>query len=400
MSAPSTLPGNPAPHAQPLGLDNSLPTQPAKGNTSFVLQEIEKVSFEDRPIVAPARGQVQVNIRQTGLCASDCHYLHHGRIGDFVVRKPMVLGHESSGIVTAVGEGVDTHKVGDRVALEPGVPCRSCPICLNGDYNHCPKLEFAATPPYDGTLCTYYNIHSTFAHKVPDTMTLEEASLMEPLSVAVYSAAMRGQVKAMQNVLVFGAGPIGLLAAAVCKAYSAKRVVVVDVIDSKLEFAKTFGATSTFKPSMPNAGESKMDASVRNANTLLEQIGDDVLRKEGFDLVLECTGAEPCIQMGVWALRPKGRFVQVGMGRSEVEYPITRICVKELEMTGSFRYGAGTYETSIALVANKLIDVTRLVTHRYLFDDAEKAFATTTRGKGEDGQTAIKVQISQGPGQA
>lgn len=376
--------------------NNSLETTPAEGNLSFVLQEIENVSFEERPIVAPKPGQVQVNIRQTGLCASDCHYVHHGRIGDFVVRKPMVLGHESAGIVTAVGEGVDSHKVGDRVALEPGVPCRSCPVCLNGDYNHCSKLEFAATPPYDGTLCTYYNIHSTFAHHVPDSMSLEEASLMEPLSVAVYSAAIRGQVKAMENVLVFGAGPIGLLNAAVCKAYSAKRVVVVDVVDSKLQFAKEFCATSTFKPTLPKEGESKVDASVRNARDLIESIGDDVLAKEGFDLVLECTGAEPCIQTGIWALRPKGRFVQVGMGRSDVDFPITRVCVKELGVTGSFRYGSRTYETSISLVSSGLIDVTKLVTHRFLFKDAVKAFEVTTKGVGEDGKTAIKVQISQG----
>lgn len=385
------MPGQVAPN-------NSLSTEPAEGNLSFVLQEIENVSFEERPIVAPKPGQVQVNIRQTGLCASDCHYLHHGRIGDFVVRKPMVLGHESSGIVTAVGEGVTTHKVGDRVALEPGVPCRSCPVCLSGSYNHCANLEFAATPPYDGTLCTYYNIHSTFAHHVPDTMSLEEASLMEPLSVAVYSAAMRGQVKAMENVLVFGAGPIGLLNAAVCKAYSAKRVVVVDVVDSKLEFAQSFCATSTFKPSMPQQGEAKIDSAARNAKDLIAQLGDDVAAREGFDLVLECTGAEPCIQMGIQALRPKGRFVQVGMGRSEVEFPITRVCVKEIDVTGSFRYGVGAYQTSISLVSTGLIDVTKMVTHRFLFKDAVKAFETTTKGVGEDGKTAIKVQISQGEG--
>ncbi|GAK65324.1 xylitol dehydrogenase [Moesziomyces antarcticus] len=378
--------------------NNSLATTPAEGNVSFVLQEIEKVSFEDRPVVAPKRGQVQVNIRQTGLCASDCHYLHHGRIGDFVVRKPMVLGHESSGIVTAVGEGVTTHKVGDRVALEPGVPCGGCHSCLQGSYNHCPDLEFAATPPYDGTLCTYYNIMAPFAHHVPDTMSLEEASLMEPLSVAVYSAAIRGQVKAMENVLVFGAGPIGLLNAAVCKAYSAKRVVVVDVVDNKLEFAKGFCATSTFKPSLPKEGEAKIDAATRNAQDLIKSIGDDVGAHEGFDLVLECTGAEPCIQMGIQALRPKGRFVQVGMGRSEVEFPITRVCVKEIDVTGSFRYGAGAYKTSISLVSTGLIDVTKMVTHRFLFKDAIKAFDTTTKGVGEDGKTAIKVQISQGEG--
>ena len=221
---------------------------------------------------------------------------------------------------------------------------------------------------------------------------------MEPLSVAVYSAAMRGEVKAMENVLVFGAGPIGLLNAAVCKAYSAKRVVVVDVVDSKLQFAQEFCATSTFKPSLPKQGESKIDSATRNAQDLIKSLGDDVVARGGFDLVLECTGAEPCIQMGVQALRPKGRFVQVGMGRSEVEFPITRICVKEIYLTGSFRYGAGTYKTSINLVSTGLIDVTKMVTHRFLFKDAVKAFETTTKGVGEDGKTAIKVQISQGEG--
>ncbi|PWN52277.1 putative xylitol dehydrogenase [Violaceomyces palustris] len=376
--------------------ENSIPAPPADGNTSFVLQEIEKVTFEERPVIAPKPGQVQVNVRQTGLCASDCHYLHHGRIGEFVVRAPMVLGHESSGIVTAVGEGVTSHKVGDRVALEPGVPCRGCKTCLGGLYNHCSKLEFAATPPYDGTLATFYNIHAGFAHKVPDHMTMEEASLMEPLSVAVYAAAMQGQVRAMQNVLVFGAGPIGLLSAAVCKAYGAKRVVVVDVVDSKLEFARSFGATSTFKPSRADPGEDRMEASQKNAERLLQELGDDLIENEGFDLVLECTGAEPCIQMGCWSLRPRGRFVQVGMGSSNANLPVTRIGVKELIFTGSFRYGAGTYETSINLVANRKIDVARLVTHRYVFHDAVKAFDATTRGKGEDGKTVIKVQISQG----
>jgi D-xylulose reductase len=136
----------------------------------------------------------------------------------------MILGHESAGIVTALGDGVTTHKVGDRVALEPGQPCAYCSFCKGGDYNHCQSLVFAATPPYDGTLTTYYNIHSSFAHKIPDNMTLEEASLMEPLSVAVQSAIRQGKVKPMSSVVVFGAGPVGLLTAAVCRAMGARQV--------------------------------------------------------------------------------------------------------------------------------------------------------------------------------
>lgn len=135
-----------------------------------------------------------------------------------------ILGHESAGIVTSIGEGVTTHKVGDRVALEPGQPCSYCKFCKGGDYNHCQGLVFAATPPYDGTLATYYTIHASFAHKIPDSMTLEEASLMEPLSVAVQSAIRQGKVEPMSTVVVFGAGPVGLLTAAVCRAMGARRV--------------------------------------------------------------------------------------------------------------------------------------------------------------------------------
>ncbi|KDN38275.1 putative xylitol dehydrogenase [Tilletiaria anomala UBC 951] len=379
--------------------ENAIPTLPAKGNLSFVLEAVDKTSFQERPVKPPAPLEVQVNVRQTGICGSDVHYWKHGRIGDFILKAPMVLGHESAGIITSVGSQVEHLKVGDRVALEPGVPCLVCDKCLSGTYNHCAKLVFAATPPYDGTLATYYNLHSSFAHKIPDNLTLEEASLMEPLSVAVYSALNRGEVRAMQNVLVFGAGPIGLLVAGVCKAYGAKRVVVVDILDDKLKFAFSFAATSTFKPSAAKEDESQMDASERNAAELIASLPEpdnDVARKGGFDLVMECTGAPPCIQMGIFAARARAKFVQIGMGANEMAIPIHRIGIKELDMTGSFRYGVGAYETAINLVASGKLDVAKIVTHRYTFADCIKAFDATAKGKGEDGKAVIKVQICQG----
>lgn len=376
--------------------NNSIPTPPARGNTSYVLRAIEDTVFEDRPVAALQPGEVRVNVRQTGLCGSDCHYKSHGRIGEFVLTGPMVLGHESAGIVTAVAPDVTSHRVGDRVALEPGVPCRMCKRCFAGAYNQCPRLVFAATPPFDGTLATYYNLLAPFAHKVPDTMSLEAAALMEPLSVAVHAAVSRGHVRAQENVLVFGAGPVGLLVAAVARAYGARRVVVVDIVQEKLAFARDFCATSTYMSTRAVEGESPIDAAVRNAHTLIGEIGADVAENGGFDLVLEATGAPPCLQMGGWAVRPLGRIVQIGMGTADVLMPVTRLLVNEVTVTGSFRYGAGDYDRAIELVASGQIDVSRLVTHRYVFDDADKAFAATARGRGEDGQTCIKVQISQG----
>ncbi|CAO1637453.1 unnamed protein product [Parajaminaea phylloscopi] len=391
-------PGNPEPKTQPLGRDNSLPVPKADGNLSFVLNKVDDITFEQRPRKELREGEVEVNIRQTGICGSDVHYWTHGRIGDFVLTAPMVLGHESAGIVTRVGPGVDTHRVGDRVALEPGVPCLKCDVCKAGHYNHCEKLIFAATPPYDGTLATYYTLNSSFAHKIPSNMTLEEGSLMEPLGVAVYATAHQGKVAPLQNVLVFGAGPIGLLCAAVARAYGAKRVVVVDVVDSKLTFAKSFCADAVFKPSLPKDGETPVAASERNAQDLLasEACTDDIRSRGGFDLVLECTGAEPCVQTGLFAARKRSRFVQIGMGRTPLSLPIHRIGIYEIEMVGSFRYGSGTYRTAIDLVASGKVDVSRIVTHRYTFADALLAFEATKRGKGEDGEQCIKVQICQG----
>ncbi|WFD28241.1 hypothetical protein MNAN1_003248 [Malassezia nana] len=377
-------------------MDNSLPTPPAQGNVSFVLKKVHETEFEDRPILPLGEGEVRVNVRQTGLCGSDCHYREHGRIGDFVLTKPMVLGHESAGIITEVGPGVTDRAVGDRVALEPGVPCLSCDVCLRGDYNHCAKLVFAATPPYDGTLATYYTLKSSFAHKIPDNMSLEAASLMEPLSVGVHAAVSRGQVRALQNVLVLGAGPIGLLIGAVARAFGARRVVLCDLVDEKLQFAESFCATSTFKPSAPQPGESQPDCAQRNARMLIEQTGGDVAQKDGFDLVLDATGAQSCILLAAWAARCRGRIVLVGMGRADVLMSVTRVIVREIEVTGSFRYGSGDYDMSIALTSTGQIDVTRLVTHRYLFADAVKAFDAVTCGHGEDGRTCIKVQICQG----
>lgn len=376
--------------------ENSLPTPAAQGNVSFVLKKVHETVFEDRPLVPLRPGEVRVNVRQTGLCGSDCHYREHGRIGDFVLTAPMVLGHESAGVITEVGPGVEDRAVGDRVALEPGVPCLSCPLCLRGDYNHCPHLVFAATPPYDGTLATYYTLNSAFAHKIPDHMSMEAASLMEPLSVGVHAAVSRGQVRAMQNVLVMGAGPIGLMIGAVARAFGARRVVLCDLVDEKLAFAESFCATSTYKPSAPQPGESDPDCAVRNARTLVEQVGGDVALNDGFDLVLDATGAQSCMLLAAWAARCRGRIVLVGMGRADVLMSVTRVIVRELEVTGSFRYGSGDYDMSIALTAAGKIDVTRLVTHRYLFADAEKAFDAVTRGHGEDGRTCIKVQICQG----
>ncbi|KAF7791065.1 hypothetical protein EIP86_002026 [Pleurotus ostreatoroseus] len=375
-------------------------------NPSFVLQGIEQVVFEDRPIpenphfdhsASVGEREVLVAVKKTGICGSDVHFLVHGRIADFVVENPMVLGHESSGVVHKVGSKVVDLKPGDRVSMEPGATCGQCDDCKKGRYNLCPYIEFAATPPHDGTLCRYYRIPAHVCYKLPDSLSLEDGALIEPLSVATHALNTLGKLKSNESVAIFGAGPIGLVCMAVARALGAKRIIAVDIVPSRLEFAKAYAATDVYLPPAMEAGEDKIKYTDRNAKTMREQLGLAERGPRSIDLVIEASGAEASIRTGISIARMGGRFVQVGMGNPEVTIPITMLLVKELQVIGSLRYGAGDYELAIALVTAGKIDLKPLVTHRFSFEQAKEAFAANRAGKGPDGKPVIKSIIS-GPG--
>jgi D-xylulose reductase len=338
------------------------------------------VQFEDRPIpsLSPSNPHdVLVQIKQTGICGSDVHYYSHGAIGSFIVRSPMVLGHESSGIVTAIGPAVTTLSIGDRVALEPGVPCRSCSYCKEGRYNLCPEMAFAATPPFDGTLCKYWRLPEDFCYKLPEHVSLEEGALVEPLSVAVHVSRQAG-IKFGQSVVVFGAGPIGLLCCAVAKAFGASKIVVVDIVESRLRLAKTYGATTTYVPEKISAAE--------NAERIVEAAG----LGEGADVVIDASGAEPSVQTGIHVIKSGGTYVQGGMGRPEIAFPISAMTIKEINVKGSFRYSSGDYATAVELIASGRVNVKELITGRVKFRDSEQVFKDVLSGK----EGLVKVIIS------
>lgn len=366
-------------------------------NQSFVLRGIQDTAFEPRPIPQVSGSDVLVEVKKTGICGSDVHYLCHGRIGDFVVEKPMVLGHESAGIVAKVGPDVKHLKVGQRVAVEPGATCRVCDACIAGTYELCPDIVFAATPPHDGTLGKYYKVPAHLAYPLPDHLSLEDGAMMEPLSVGVHSVSTLGKVRANQNVAIFGAGPVGLLCLAVAKAFGAKRIIAVDIVPSRLEFAKTYAATDVYQPIPMKENEKRIDYSRRNAQELKKQLGLADRGPNGIDLVIDASGAEVSIQTSMFLVKEGGTFVQVGMGAPDVTIPIHLLLSKQLTVKGSFRYGAGDYPTAIDLVAQGKIDLKPLVTHRFKFDDAVAAFEVTRSGKSQDGKGVIKAIIS-GPG--
>jgi L-iditol 2-dehydrogenase len=306
------------------------------------------IRLEEREIPEPGPGQVRVKIRSVGVCGSDIHYFDHGRIGSFVVESPLILGHESSGVIDAVGPGVDSLTPHTRVALEPGVPCSHCRECRAGRYNLCPDVVFFATPPINGTFAEFVITDANFVHPIPDHVSDNAAALMEPLSVGIW-ACQKGDVAPGSNVLITGSGPIGIIAALVARARGAARILLCDTNHGRLAHAQQMG----FETCDPTEVE------------LADVIEADVL--------LECSGAQAAIQGGIAAVRRAGRVVLVGMSAtSMVSVPLDLIQGRELWLTGTFRY-AHTYPTAVQLVSSGAIDLDRLVSQTFGLAEVQDA---------------------------
>lgn len=344
----------------------------ADKNLTAILYKTDDLRMEDLPVPEPGHGQVQLEMQEVGICGSDVHYWTHGRIGDFVVNAPMILGHEASGIVSKVGEGVTTLKKGDRVAIEPGVPCRMCNYCKTGRYNLCLDMKFCATPPYDGNLSRFYVHDADFCYKLPDHVTFEEGALLEPLSVGVH-ATNRAGVQLGSTVLVCGAGPIGLVNILTAKAKGASVVCVTDIDDARLAKAKDIGADFTVKVTSRDA--------IKTAEKIEEVMGEKP------DITIECSGAPPSVQTAVYATKSGGVVVLVGLGQEIVEIPVVNAGVREVDIRGIFRY-VNCYPTALAMVASGVVNVKPLITHKFTLEDSIKAFEAAKRGEG------IKIMIS------
>jgi L-iditol 2-dehydrogenase len=230
-------------------------------------------------------------------------------------------------------------------------------------------MRFAATPPHDGTLSTYYSLPEECCFQLPPHISFEEGALVEPLAVAVHCCRL-ANIKPGSALLVFGAGPVGLLCCAVGRAFGASSVTVADIVESRLDFAKKYAATSTYL-----MGVSSVDLD-GDLMKLRQCIPLDP------DTVIEATGAPPCVTLGISALKRGGTFVQAGLGNPRIDFPIGLICDKEITLKGSFRYGPGDYELAIELLRSKKVGVKELITHRFDFIEAERAFETVKKREG------------------
>jgi L-iditol 2-dehydrogenase len=338
-----------------------------------VLQKRLHLTIESRKRPEPGHGEVLIRVKSVGVCGSDVHYYTHGRIGPFIVERPMILGHEMAGIIESVGAEVSKDRIGEKVAVEPGVPDRVCEFCRIGRYNLCPNMSFMATPPVDGALTDYVVVPADYAFKLPEHLSLDEGALMEPLSVGVY-ATHRSGLKAGQSVVIIGAGPIGLVTLQVAQAAGASSVAVLDLDAGRLATAKNLGATI-----------------VINSQEGPEEQVREFTEGRGADIVFDAAGSPKTAALAVHLTRRGGRVVMIGFPLEDnFPYPLVTAMAKETDIVTVFRY-ANVYQSSIDLVASGRIDLKTLITHRFPLEQTERALLLSDRR--EDGVIKAMVDV-------
>lgn len=402
-----------------------------------VLHGPKNLTLEVRNIEEPAPGELQIQIKSTGICGSDVSYYKKFANGDLCACAPLSLGHESSGVVVAIGPQVHGFHIGDRVALEVGIPCGQCGICRKGRYNLCKKMKFRSSaksvPHFQGTLQERINHPATWCHKLPDHISFDAAALLEPLSVAIHSLNRAAPVPG-STAVVIGAGTVGLLVAAMARQSGCTFVTIMDIDQGRVEFAISKGfATHGYVVPLPlhsSASSSSICTSGTSTPSSLDGImtplssyssindrldgakavAADVLaiarpdmgdleedEDDGVDITFECTGKEVCMQTALYATKPGGKVIMVGMGTPIQTVPLSAAHLREVDILGIFRY-ANTYQTGIRLLAGrgpmKIPSLDDMVTHRFKgLGEAKHAFELAGRTVDDDGKLVLKVVI-------
>lgn len=337
------------------------------------LTALKKIEMAQEAMPLPAPDEVVVKIEYCGICGSDMHFFQHGCIGKRVAPLPFVLGHECSGFVTQLGENVTTLAVGDRVALEPGVPCGKCEFCRSGRYNLCPDVHFMAAPPYHGALKSYLAHSADMCFKLPDSMTMQEGAMLEPLAVGMH-AAMRGGVSMGNSVCILGSGTIGIMTLLACKALGATQIIVSDLFENRLEQAKQFGADLVINPK-----EQDMEKAVM-----------DFTDGRGCDIVFETAGS-PYTMAETWKYVKRGGVITVvGNIGQDVPYSFLEISRREVDIRPVFRY-RNIYPLLIEAVSAGKIDLKGINPKEFPFAQSDEAFCYTADNAQEVIKTLIKV---------
>ncbi len=343
-------------------------------NKAAVLTELKKIEIRNIEMPDIKDNEVLVKIEYVGICGSDVHFFEVGRIGDLIANPPFILGHESAGVITKVGPLVKDIEVGDKVAIEPGIPCGSCDYCKNGKYNLCPDVIFLAAPPYEGSLKNYLAFPSDMVFKLPENLTTLEGALIEPLAVGLHAAKI-GEVSIGDNVLILGSGTIGLTTMLACKAMGASKICIVDILENRLSYAKKLGVSETINAEEDNVIE--RTKSITNG--------------QGFDKVIEAAGSEKTIEQTPYLVKRGGKIILVGMAIADsIGYDLMHLIFKEVEIRTVFRY-RNIYPLAINAVATGGIDIKNIVTHTFSLDETNKAFSFVLNNPQEVIKAVIKM---------
>ncbi len=340
---------------------------------AVVIHKAHDLRIEERDVETPGAGQVAIAIKRGGICGSDLHYFRHGGFGTIRLQQPMVLGHEVAGEITALGEGVSTLTIGQRVAVSPSRPCGTCLYCQKGQQNHCLEMRFYGSamrmPHVQGAFQQVLVADASQCHVMADGVSMGEAAFAEPFAVTLH-AIMRAGLLAGKRVLVTGCGPIGVLAIVAARLHGAQEIVATDVSDFTLALARKMGADQTI-----------------NVATQASALDARKVNKGSFDVMIEASGNESALRTGLEVLRPRSILLQLGLG-GDISIPQNLIVSKEIEIRGSFRFHE-EFALAVDLINRKRVDLKPLLTDVLPMTEAVKAFE-----RAGDRSSAMKVQIA------
>ncbi|MBX2882069.1 MAG: L-idonate 5-dehydrogenase [Granulosicoccus sp.] len=342
---------------------------------TIVIHAAKDLRIQQAEVKEPGTGQIQITLAAGGICGSDLHYYHRGGIGESIrLQQPMILGHEVSGYVSALGEEVNELKVGQLVAVSPSRPCYQCRYCQQNLHNHCENMRFyGSAMPYPHIQGAFREVLVADARQcvVADGLSAGVAAMAEPLSVCLHAVRRAGEVLG-KRVLITGSGPIGTLSVLAARAAGAAEIVVTDIADAALKYSQLAGADRT--------------VNVMNEADAMAQY---VAGKGYFDILLECSGTADALGTGIAALRPRGVIMQLGLG-GDMTLPVQALTAKELDLRGSFRFHE-EFAVAVSMMRSGMIDVKPLISHTFPLAQAVEAFDVAG-----DRTQAMKVQLQFG----
>ena len=343
-------------------------------NTVAILEKPGKMVIKETDTPTPKDDEVLIEVKYVGICGSDVHGFEHGPyIPPKDPNQIIGLGHECSGIIKKIGKNVKKFTVGQRVCIEPGVPCYKCEFCLSGHYNVCPNVDFMATQPnYRGALTNYLTHPEAMTFHLPENMSLIEGALVEPAAVGIHAAKMAGDILG-KTVVILGAGCIGLMTLQACKLKGASKIVVIDILDNRLNKAIELGATATLKGDDPQLTE-----KVKN-----------IVGEYGADIVLETAGSAFTAKKALEVVKRRGKILIVGSIPDGVSIEFLKIN-REVTIQTVFRY-ANDFAATINSIANGEFDVNSIADRFFNYQDTQKAFEFSVNNKKDLIKGVIKV---------